>query len=223
MNLLSRLRLGPIVVPSFFTVDEEPSTDMAPEKLEEGNAMDALMTAYQGGGWEAFERLYQLLKDPLFQFLRSRVGDHSRAEDLLQQTFLQIHRSRRSYLPGRSARAWAFGIAKNVLLMDERRRFRKTARELPLEGAQPGRSSPPSEQIAHRDLLEKALRVLSDDQAEAFLLHEVHGFTFPEIGGILGIRTATAKVRAFRAGRAIQAELQRLGVTTEGVSTKKSM
>lgn len=187
-----------------------------------GSSLDALMVSYQSGSWEAFEQLYQVLKDPLFRYLYSRVRDHSAAEDILQQTFLQIHRSRQTYLPGNSARAWAFGIAKNVLLMDRRRRFRKTDRELPLEAAPTARSSPISDRVAGRELLDKALRVLSDDQAEAFLLHHVHGFTFPEIGGILGIRAVTAKLRAFRAGRAIQAELERLGVTLEAALTKKS-
>ncbi len=187
-----------------------------------GSSLDALMVSYQSGSWEAFERLYQALKDPLFRYLYSRVRDYSGAEDLLQQTFLQIHRSRQTYLPGNSARAWAFGIAKNVLLMDRRRRFRKNDREVPLEAASTAESSRLSDRIAGRELLDKAMQVLSDDQAEAFLLHQVHGFTFPEIGGILGIRAVTAKVRAFRAGRAIQGELERLGVTLEAALTKKS-
>ncbi len=184
--------------------------------------MDGLMVSYQSGSWKAFEELYQQLKAPLFRYLNSRVRDRSRTEDLLQQTFLQIHRSRHTYQPGRSARAWAFGVARNVLLMDRRQRTLKADRELPLEQAPATHNAPPTQEMADRDLLEKALQVLSTDQAEAFLLHEIHGFTFPEIGGILGIRSGTAKVRAFRASRALQAELERLGVTTKAFSTKKS-
>lgn len=184
-------------------------------------ALDDLMVSYQAGNWQAFEQIYHALKDPLFRFLGSRVRDHAHAEDLLQQTFLQIHRSRRTYLPGKSARAWAFGVTKNVLLMDLRQRSRKSDKELPLEQAFAAHSPATADRVVGQDLLDKALRVLSEDQAEAFLLHEVHGFTFREIGGILGIRAVTAKVRAFRASRAIQAELNRLGVTSETAATKK--
>lgn len=184
--------------------------------------LDALMVAYQGGRLEAFEELYAALENPLSRYLYSRTHDSSRTEDLLQQTFLQIHRSRRTYLPGRSARAWAFGVAKNVLLMDRRQRARKTDKELPLDETVTTAKTPAVDRVTSQDIIDKVLTVLTDDQAEAFLLHEVHGFTFPEIGGILGIRVVTAKVRAFRASRAIQAELRRLGVTTEPPSTKKS-
>ncbi len=207
---------------SIETATEEPPGAMKPDESGDDTALDSLMVQYQGGDWQAFEQLYRGLKEPLLRYLRWRVGDPARAEDLLQQTFLQVHRSRQTFLPGRSARAWLYGVARNVLLMDQRTRYRKTGRELPLDHAATEKSASPSSQIADRQLLERALRVLTPEQAEAFLLHEVHGFTFPEIAGILGIRSGTAKLRAFRASRAVQAELERLGVTSELLATKKT-
>jgi len=55
------------------------------------------------------------------------------AEELLQETFLQIHRSRRTYLPGRPVTPWIFSIAHHVYLGDRRARIKKAGRDLSIE------------------------------------------------------------------------------------------
>ena len=122
------------------------------------------------------------------------------AEDLLQETFLQVHRSRGTYLHPRPVRPWAFGIARNVYLMDRRAWRRKRSLEdagedLLLELGLPAAV----EKLADRDLVRRSFGLLSADQQEPLLLHHVWGFSFREIGGMLGIREGTAKVRAHRA------------------------
>jgi RNA polymerase sigma-70 factor (ECF subfamily) len=86
---------------------------------DEGD-LPALMMAYQAGELSAFERLYERLAPPLRQYLRSLTFDPATAEDLLQEAFLQIHRSRRSYRPPKPVMPWAFSIARNVYRMNRR-------------------------------------------------------------------------------------------------------
>ena len=78
---------------------------MANEREQE-KAID-LMIAYQSGSLEAFESLYRILYPTLLRYLMYQTFDRSRAEDLLQESFLQLHRSRRSYMPGRPVLPWA--------------------------------------------------------------------------------------------------------------------
>jgi len=164
-----------------------------------------LMVAYQQGDLGAFEGLYRALRPRLQQYLTMLARSRSRAEDLLQETFLQMHRSRRTHLPGRPVVPWAFAIARHVYLMDVRRRSRASRQEVTLDDPLPEVPIPPeAEGLAEKARLQEALGRLPVEQVEAITLHHVWGFTFGEIGATLGIRPVTAKVRAFRGMRRLR-------------------
>ena len=94
--------------------------------LDEADArLRMLMVRYQAGEADAFEQLYTMLAPSLRHYLLALARDAQRADDLLQDTFLQIHRSRRTYNPGRPVRPWAFAVARHMWLMDQRTRRRK--------------------------------------------------------------------------------------------------
>ena len=78
------------------------------------------MIGYQAGSLEMFEELFDALSPGLRGYLVSLTRDLDRAQDLLQETFLQMHRSRHTYTPPRPVKPWAFGIARHVHLMDRR-------------------------------------------------------------------------------------------------------
>lgn len=161
--------------------------------------LEALMVRYQNGDIAAFEDLFGALSVPLRNYLTALARDRTRGEDLLQETFLQMHRSRRTYTPGRPVKPWAFGIARHVFLMSRRSRTRRARHErvapedlpeVPVEGLQ--------EVFPDREDLARALLEVSADRREAVLLHHVWGFSYREIGGMLGISERAAKLRAFR-------------------------
>lgn len=187
-----------------------PSSAATATDGPEGATIDALMVAYQAGDRIAFEQLYDHLLPPLRRYLRSLTFNMAYADDLLQETFLQIHRSRHTYLSGYSARAWAFGVARNVFLMDRRKRRRRTSMEFETEdGTPPDLPTPSSFRgIANRDQLRRAIADLSPDRREPILLHHIWGFSFREIAGILGIREGAAKVRAHRGMVQLREHLQ---------------
>ena len=143
----------------------------------------------------AFEALYAALAPPLLAYLTALARDRTIAQDLLQETFLQFHRSRHAYRPGLPVRPWAFTIARHVWLMDRRSRARRpqSDQELP-ELPVPAEV----EQLAERDGLRRALETVVPDRREALLLHHVWGFSFAEIGQMLGIRAEAAKLRSSR-------------------------
>lgn len=155
-----------------------------------------LMTAYQAGSLHAFERLYAGLAPALLGYLSTLCGDRAHAQDLLQEAFLQIHRSRRTYRSDLPVRPWVFTIARHVWLMDRRTRARRPKLDQDL----PDLPVPAEvEGLAERDRLRRALSALLPDRREALLLHHVWGFSFAEIGQLLGIRADAAKLRSSRA------------------------
>lgn len=166
------------------------------------------MTAYQRGELEAFEDLFAALAVGVRNYLASLARSIDRADDLLQETFLQVHRSRRTYAAPRPVRPWIFGIARHVFLMDRRARGRKARHE---EVAREELPEVPVAALAE-DLpvtaeLLAALERLPDDRREAVVLHHLHGFTFKEIGGMLGITGRAAKLRSFRGIQQLRGEL----------------
>ena len=80
----------------------------------------ALMEGYLEGRIEAFDALHAASVGRLRGYLLSQCRDAALADDLLQDTFMQIHRSRRTYEPGRPVTPWVFAIARHVYLMKRR-------------------------------------------------------------------------------------------------------
>src|SRR5262245_66270789 len=78
------------------------------------------MQGYLGGRIDAFDGLYDALAGRLRGYLLSLCRDAALADDLTQETFLQLHRSRRTYEPGRPVTPWVFAIARHVYLMNRR-------------------------------------------------------------------------------------------------------
>ena len=158
------------------------------------------MQAYLDGEIEAFDALYAAFAGRLRGYLLSQCRDAALADDLLQETFMQIHRSRRTYQPGRPVTPWVYAIARHVYLMKRRSAGRRLRFEDAL--AADARASDGSrdalETIVDTDAVRHALRGVPADQRQALLLHHVEGWSFVEIAARLGIRVNAAKTRAFR-------------------------
>jgi RNA polymerase sigma-70 factor (ECF subfamily) len=168
-------------------------------------ALSALMMAYQAGDGSAFEALYCQLAPQIGGYLRSLCRDAARAEDLLQETFLQVHRSRRTYLPPRPVKPWIYAIARNVFLMSRRAGARRERREAAVGDALPDIAVPPEvASLADRETVRDALAQVPEERREPLLLHHVWGLSFREIGAVLGVSEAAAKLRAHRGVRLLR-------------------
>jgi RNA polymerase sigma-70 factor, ECF subfamily len=171
------------------------------------------MAEYQAGSVEAFDRLHDALAPALKAYLTSLTRDATRADDLLQETFLQMHRARASHTPGEAVRPWVFAIARRVFLMHVRgtkRRERHEQREALVP--EPAPAGVPEHQTAERlhvrRSVESALRQAPADGRRAFLMHHLFGFSFKEIADRLGIKPGAAKIRSSRAASFMRALLR---------------
>jgi RNA polymerase sigma-70 factor (ECF subfamily) len=156
------------------------------------------MIRYQGGSLEAFEEIYAQLAPGVRRYLSHLAGRSEIADDLLQETFLQMHRSRAAYNPEYAVKPWVFGLARNVFLMNRRAarnwaKVHETREDLPEFPVLPD-----ADRLGSKDELRRGLAHLPPDQAEALLLHHEWGFSFEEIAGMLGISAAAARARASR-------------------------
>lgn len=77
---------------------------------------EELMIAYQMGDSEAFGALYKRHAPKVYGFIKSRVHTGELADDILQNTFLKLHRSRAKYDNKFSFSAWIFTIARSTLI-----------------------------------------------------------------------------------------------------------
>jgi RNA polymerase sigma-70 factor (ECF subfamily) len=168
------------------------------------------MAEYQAGSIDAFERLHDALAPDLKAYLTSLARDPTRADDLLQETFLQVHRSRAVHTPGHPVRPWVFAIAKRVFLMDRRSGVRRAQHER-LSAANGGDMSnavTAARRLHIRDQLESVLKQTPSDGRRAFVLHHFFGYSFKEIAVKLGITPGAAKIRSSRAGNFMRALLR---------------
>jgi RNA polymerase sigma-70 factor, ECF subfamily len=154
-----------------------------------------------------FARLFEEHAQPLFGFLVYRTGDRALAEDLLADTFERALRARRRFDPRRgSEKNWLYAIALN-LLRDSRRRVQAEARAVERVGVPPSEGNLLVETVTDRDLISRALDVLSREEREAIALRYGADLTLPEIAKLTGQRLTTVEGRVYRALRKLRAEL----------------
>jgi RNA polymerase sigma-70 factor, ECF subfamily len=169
-----------------------------------------LMIRYQGGSLEAFQEIYAELAAGVHRYLLHLTSGSETSDDLLQETFLRMHRSRAAYNPAYAVRPWVFGLARNVFLMHRRAARRLAQVYVSREDLPEFPVLPEAESLGSRDQIRRGIACLSPDQAEALLLHHEWGFSFDEIAGMLGISAAAARARASRGMADLRAALNNL-------------
>jgi RNA polymerase sigma-70 factor, ECF subfamily len=155
---------------------------------------------------EDFERLYAAEAAGLFSFLAYRTGDRALAEDLLADAFERALRARRRFDRRRgSEKTWLYAIALNAL-RDHARRAAAESRALERAHV-PADGSDALGAVEDRELLQRALAELSDEEREAIALRFGAELTVPEIAQVLGESLTTVEGRVYRALRKLRGRL----------------
>ena len=166
------------------------------------------MDRYAEGDDAAFAELYDGVAPRLFGYLFRQTRDHARAEDLVQQTMLRIHRARGRFIKGSEVMPWAFAIARR-LMIDALRRGKREVLSAGEDGAgevvsedAPADQLVEAEELAARLL--KALATLPESQRVAFELVKGEGLSMAEAAQVLGTTVSAVKLRAHRAYEALR-------------------
>ena len=180
-------------------------TDVTTRTVDPGR-LKALMVRYQTGDLEAFDQLYALLVPAVRGFLRRRTTDAQQVDDLVQDTFLQVHRARHTYDPAYPPMPWIVAIARHVWLMHLRASARRPQPSEQIQHVQLGVRAE-AEAYADRVDLMAALGALPEEKRRPLLWHHVLGVSFREIAARLGIREDAAKLRSSRAMAELRSRL----------------
>jgi RNA polymerase sigma-70 factor (ECF subfamily) len=175
------------------------------------------MERYAAGDDSAFDALYRLLSSRLYGFCLRLTRRRPEADDLLQETFLKLHRSRATYAPGSTALHWTYAIARSVYL--DRLRYQKRRPEAPVgetgEGPSPfdvaGDDSSSPEALARARewvaVIDRVLKNLPENQRAAYVLLKEEDLSVKDAAAVLGATPMAVKLRAHRAYEAIRAAL----------------
>jgi RNA polymerase sigma factor (sigma-70 family) len=157
---------------------------------------------------EDFERLYEQHAQGLFGFLAYRTGDRTLAEDLVAETFERALRARHRFSRRRgSEKTWLYAIGLNCL-RDQLRRRSVERRALERQSLETETvSNPGTEEVESRDVIRRALEVLSEEEREAIALRYGGDLTVPEIARATGERLTTVEGRVYRALRKMRDEM----------------
>lgn len=160
---------------------------------------EELMLAYSAGNQQAFRTLFERYAPLLLRLMRRGIRRESEAQDLVQQTFMQLHRARNDFRKDARLRPWLMTIALN-LKREMLRRTKRRPETLVAEHYHEASESPadPVEQQQTSVIVRQALSQLPDNQREVIELHWFEEMSFPEISDILGASLSAVKVRAHR-------------------------
>ncbi len=176
-------------------------------------SLDHAMDRYARGDDAAFAELARGLAPKLRAFLRRLAGVAESADDLMQETFLCMHRARGSFSPGSPVLPWAYAIARNCFfnqMRAKKARFLRysldvteidlgTAAELNAESAVAARQS--------AEIVTNTLAAMPFPNREAFVLLRYEGLSVATAAQIVGISDGALKLRAFRAYELLRAAL----------------
>ena len=172
----------------------------------------ALVNAYLAGESRSFDALVERYQTRLLNFVYRIVGDKERAEDLVQEVFIRVHRHLARFDRSKKFSTWIYTIASNLGKNELRNRARNPLvlftsitqgweeEERPLEFEDP--SARPDDQFRKRhikELVEQSVAQLPKHHREVFVLREIEGRSYEEIAEITHCNLGTVKSRLNRA------------------------
>jgi RNA polymerase sigma-70 factor (ECF subfamily) len=180
---------------------------------------ESLMSLFQQGNEPAYALLVQRYKDELTNFAGRFLGDPDEAEDVVQETFVRVWRSRDSYTPAARFSTWVYTIASNLAKTRLRRwslrRFVRLGEkhndgqvfDLPDESAGPDDAA---DDAFREERIQQALKSLPVKFREVVVLRDIQQLSYEEIVAITGSGMGTVKSRINRARAALRDQLRDL-------------
>lgn len=176
------------------------------------------------GSQQAFERFVEVYRTKLFQYSYAMCGQREDAEEVAQETLLEVFRKLHQLRQPERLKAWVFRIAKNACLMKRRRSVFAPAAELSLDELRPARSGQgepftldiadwsqlPDSELWERELhtvLERAIQDLPDIYRAVVLLRDVEELSTEDAAAVLDVSVDVVKTRLHRARLALRRAL----------------
>jgi RNA polymerase sigma-70 factor (ECF subfamily) len=178
-------------------------------RSEKGERERELVRLAQSGEEAAFEELIRRHQQRVFGLVNGILRRREDVEDVVQQVFLKVFVSLKRFDQRSAFSTWLYKISVNECWdYLRKKKVRPLMYEADLSEDQVSRldgvvsadrpPESPSERAEARDLLERMLEKLSDEDRQLLILKEVEGFSVQELAEMLDLNVNTVKVRLFR-------------------------
>lgn len=177
-------------------------------KTEYGKAkgrreLERLLSGIAAGRPEDMSELYSRTRTAVYSLALSYLGNAHDAQDITQDTFVQVWERAGQYRPNGSPMGWLLTVCRNLALM----RIRKADRHADLDDS--GWDAIPAEEkglsVEERALLQDALALLDKNERRVVMLHAAAGMKHREIAVLLEMPLATVLSKYHRAIKKLRA------------------
>ena len=182
-------------------IEEREAITGARSEMGDGRIDDfelrTLMTQYQSADPVALDELVRKVSPPLLRYFNNSQLDRNDAEDMMQDCWLRIHRSRHTYRSSEPVMPWIYAIARHTRLDAYRKRRRLASREMLVANVPDTlhQETPESRQ----DEFERLISILPVSQREVLFMLKVSGMSLEEIAKATASTVGAAKQKARRA------------------------
>jgi RNA polymerase sigma-70 factor (ECF subfamily) len=188
---------------------------------------DDVLARARAGDEDAFSKLYRQHKKRVFCICMNMVHNFAQAEDLMQETFLQVHRKLATFRAESAFTTWLHRITVNIVLMHLRKRV------LPVVSLDEMATNVPGEHFGHvvgardaaqvgvtdRVAIDRAAQNLAPGYRSIFLLHDVEGFQHSEIAVMLDCSPGCSKSQLHKARRVLRSALSSHGLRPPAIQS----
>jgi len=194
-----------------------------------------LIEKFLGGELQAFNRLVDRWHKPIYNFILRDLNNRDEADDLTQQVFVRVYRSLHRLKRRESFSTWIYQIAANLcrdVIKQRRRRTMVSLESMQENGVldvaahavltlQPDAAQHPDQVVNRsqlREILQKALQEIPEEQRVVVIMKEYQGLKFTEIAEALGAPVNTVKSRLYYGLSALRKTLAKWQIDEEVLS-----
>lgn len=160
--------------------------------------LDRLMEFYQQGDQKAARTLITRVSPMLFSFFLRLPGNQNHASDLLQETWMRVHKIRHTYRSGQPVLPWLYAIARNIRTDAYRKRIREASNEQAMEFLpEPNAPAPVSTDLPSR--IAALISTLPESQREVITMLKEGDMSLEEVARATGSTVGSVKQKAHRA------------------------
>jgi RNA polymerase sigma-70 factor, ECF subfamily len=178
--------------------------------------LELLMSRYQKGDFAAATALIGHISPQLHRFFVAQFASRPDADDLLQETWLRIHKVRHTYRAGEPVLPWFYAIARHVRVDHFRRAMRMKAREQRLDEISSGASA--IRGAGRDESLEALLAPLPESQREVIEMLKVAGMSLEEVARATSTSVGSVKQKVHRAYKKLRETMSAVGGMRNGPS-----
>ncbi len=173
------------------------------EEIKDRNArVEELLSAIADGDTASMGLLYDLIKTDVFAYALSKMGNKHDADDIMQDTFVQVYKYAKQYQPKGKPMAWIIRIELNLI----RRHFQLKSRTVEFDERFENTPSGENfeEGVINNTFLREIMKTLNEEEREIITLHIVSGLKHREIAKLLQKPLSTVLSKYNRAIKKLQ-------------------